>query len=85
MTDPILSGTPESWTRLPVQTLFSLSKSELDSLQLHWAQTRFQQLQEHIPALDALAEKQGVKIITDFETLATILFTHQRRICARTR
>lgn len=77
MTDPILSGTPESWTRLPVQTLFSLSKSELDSLQLHWAQTRFQQLQEHIPALDALAEKQGVKIITDFETLATILFTHQ--------
>jgi len=31
MTDPILSGTPESWTRLPVQTLFSLSKSELDA------------------------------------------------------
>ncbi|WKZ48485.1 MAG: hypothetical protein QY306_03830 [Anaerolineales bacterium] len=56
MTDPILSGTPESWTSLPVQTLFSLSKSELDSLQLHWAQTRFQQLQECIPALDALAE-----------------------------
>ena len=77
MTDPILSGTPESWTRLPVQTLFSLSKLELDDLQLHWAQTRFQQLQERIPALDALAEKQGVKIITDFETLATILFTHQ--------
>ena len=77
MTDPILSGTPESWTRLPVQTLFSLSKLELDDLQLHWAQTRFQQLQERIPALDALAEKQGVKTITDFETLATILFTHQ--------
>lgn len=77
MIDPILSGTPESWTRLPVQTLFSLSKPELDSLQLQWAQTRFQQLQEHIPALDALAEKQGVKIIADFETLATILFTHQ--------
>ena len=77
MTNSILSGTPESWTRLPVQTLFSLSKPELDSLQLHWAQTRFQQLQERIPALDALAEKQGVKIIADFETLATILFTHQ--------
>ncbi|HAX69145.1 MAG TPA: hypothetical protein PK152_04905 [Anaerolineales bacterium] len=76
MTNSILSGTPESWTRLPVQTLFSLSKPELDSLQLHWAQTRFQQLQERIPALDALAEKQGVKIIADFETLATILFTH---------
>ena len=77
MTDTFLSGTPESWTRLPIQTLFSLSKSELDALQLHWAQTRFQHLQERIPALDALAEKQGVKIIEDFEYLASMLFTHQ--------
>lgn len=59
MTDTILSGPPESWTCLPIRTLFSLSKNELDFLQLHWAQTRFQHLQERIPALDALAEKTG--------------------------
>ena len=71
------SSPPESWTRLPIQTLFSLSKHELDELQLHWVQNRFGKLQDHIPALESLAEKQGVKIIENFDTLATILFTHQ--------
>lgn len=70
-------GKPETWTHLPVPTLFSLSKDELDALQLQWAQKRFSELQERISALDSLAEKQGVKFIDSFETLATILFTHQ--------
>ncbi len=77
MTISTFSGPPEAWTHLPVQTLFSLSKHELDDLQLHWAQKRFMELQDRIPALESLAEKQGVKIIEDFDTLATILFTHQ--------
>ncbi len=41
MTVSTFSGLPETWTRLPIQTLFSLSKHELDDLQLHWAQKRF--------------------------------------------
>ena len=77
MTASTFSGSPESWTRLPVQTLFSLSKHELDELHLHWVQKRFDKLQDHVPALESLAEKQGVKIIDDFDTLSTILFTHQ--------
>ena len=71
------SGKPETWTRLPTQTLFSLSQEELNALQLHWAQRRFDELQDHIPALNSLAEKQGVKFIDSLETLATVLFTHQ--------
>lgn len=77
MTVSDFSNKPETWTRLPVATLFSLSKDELEALQLQWAQRRFAELQDRIPALDSLAEKQGVKFIDSFETLATILFTHQ--------
>jgi hypothetical protein len=77
MTVSTFSGPPETWPRIPVRSLFSLSKNDLESLQLQWAQKRFTQLQEHIPALESLAERQGVKIIEDFDTLATILFTHQ--------
>jgi hypothetical protein len=77
MTLSAFSGPPESWTRLPAQTLFSLSSRELYGLQLGWAQERFARLQDRIPALESLAEKQGVKVIDSFDTLATILFTHQ--------
>ncbi len=77
MTLSAFSGSPESWTRLPAQTLFSLSSRELYGLQLGWAQERFARLQDRIPALESLAEKQGVKVIDSFDTLATILFTHQ--------
>jgi len=72
-----LPGAPESWTHLPVPTLFSLSPDELQVLQLHWAQERFSQLRTHIPALHSLAEKQGVSHVQDFDILAALLFTHQ--------
>ena len=41
MTVSTFSGAPETWTRLPIETLFSLSKHELDQLQLDWVQKRF--------------------------------------------
>ena len=53
MTASTFSGPPETWPRIPVQSLFSLSKNDLESLQLQWAQKRFTQLQEHIPALES--------------------------------
>jgi len=72
-----LAGKPETWTRLSAPLLFSLLKDVLEGWQLQWVQKRFAQLQDRIPALDSLAEKQGVKFIDSFDTLATILFTHQ--------
>jgi hypothetical protein len=77
MTTSTFPGAPETWTRLPTQTLFSLSKSELEELQLHWAKQRFVDLRERVPALKSLADKQGVNEIADFDSLAAILFTHQ--------
>ncbi|MBI1793389.1 MAG: hypothetical protein HYR70_04270 [Chloroflexi bacterium] len=77
MTTSTFPGAPETWTRLSTQTLFSLSKSELEELQLSWAKHRFADLRERIPALKSLADKQGVNEIADFDTLAAILFTHQ--------
>jgi hypothetical protein len=55
MTLSTFSGPPESWTRLPAQTLFLLSSKELYGLQLGWAQERFAALQGRIPALESLA------------------------------
>ena len=77
MTVSTFAGAPETWTRLPIETLFSLSKHELNQLQLDWVQKRFADLRDRIPALRSLADKQAVKEVADLDSLASILFTHQ--------
>jgi hypothetical protein len=76
-TTQTLLGAPETWVKQPVESLFSLGKDELDALQMHWVRQRFEDLREHIPAVSALAERQDVSEITDFDALAMMLFTHQ--------
>jgi len=77
VTSSTFLGAPETWTRLPVQTLFSLSGDELIALQFHWARKRFAALRDCIPALKALADKQQVGTLEDLDSLAAMLFTHQ--------
>ena len=77
MTTSTFTGAPETWTHLPIQTLFSLSKNDLEALQLDWVQERFRSLRGVISALGSLADRQAVHEVKDFDALAAMLFTHQ--------
>ncbi|MFW9993444.1 MAG: hypothetical protein ACFFD4_15475, partial [Candidatus Odinarchaeota archaeon] len=68
---------PESWTKKPLEEIFSLEKDEIEALQLKWVKERLDHLTSRISALKTLVEKQGNGDINGLNELAPYLFTHK--------
>ncbi|MFW9996108.1 MAG: hypothetical protein ACFFD4_28970 [Candidatus Odinarchaeota archaeon] len=68
---------PGTWTRKPLEEIFSLNREDLEALQLKWMKKRLETLKSSIPALKTLVEMQGSKELSKLNDLSLFLFTHK--------
>jgi hypothetical protein len=68
---------PGSWSAVPFETLFSLSKDEVEGAQREALARRFEVLRPQIVALDNLASRQGVDRIETFADAPPVFFDHR--------
>ena len=68
---------PVAWTEFECEDLFALDRQEREELQLEAIQLRFAQLRDKIPALQKLADKQGVHSIDSFDDALRIAYDHR--------
>jgi hypothetical protein len=71
------AANPGAWASQPFETLFSLSWRDVEEAQVQAVAGRFEQLRPRLPALQALATKQGVDRIESLEDAAPLLFDHR--------
>lgn len=65
-----------NFVRLSSKDLFALDTSEVEKIQLHHFQVRFQQLRERLGALRRLSEDIGITSIATLDDLASLAFPH---------
>ena len=68
---------PRSWSALPFETLFSLSREEVQTAQEAAFARRFETLRPQLEALDKLATRQGFDRIRSIEDSIPIFFDHR--------
>lgn len=68
---------PGSWSELPFETLFALSKEEVEGAQREALAHRFDTLRPRVVALDNLASRQGVERIEGFDDAVPVFFDHR--------
>jgi hypothetical protein len=73
----LLPESPGAWPERRHEDLFALSRKEREALQLEALQYRFARLRDRIPALEILADKQGVDRIDRIEDVLPICYDHR--------
>jgi hypothetical protein len=68
---------PSSWSSIPFEELFTLSKEEVEDAQREAISRRFATLRPQIAALRNLAELQGVERVAGFDDVVPVLFDHR--------
>jgi hypothetical protein len=72
-----LPDTVAGWAQSPFEEVLSLSLREVEDVQLQALVELVDRLRPRVPALNALAERQGVDRIASFEDAAPLLFDHR--------
>ena len=76
--EPVLdAANPSSWAALPFETLFSLSKDQVEQAQRDALVQRFEALRPQVIALRKLASRQGVERIDAIGDVVPVLFDHR--------
>ena len=73
----LLPTHPGGWAQYPFEKLFQLSLKDIEKLQLEAVQQRFDQLKDSVPALERLANRQGVKRIERISDALPLFFDHR--------
>ena len=68
---------PMAWASLPYSELLKLKRNDREPLQLQALQLRFDRLRGRIPALEILADKQGIAHIRNFDDALAVAFDHR--------
>jgi hypothetical protein len=68
---------PATWARLPYRELLRLDRKDREPLQLRALQERFAQLRERIPALQILADRQGISHLRNLDDALAVAFDHR--------
>ncbi|RZJ95979.1 MAG: hypothetical protein EOO76_20435 [Novosphingobium sp.] len=73
----LLPDNPAAWTYRSWDELMSIPREEREKLQLEAMQIQFRRLRDRIPALQKLADRQGVDAIDRIEDVLPVCFDHR--------
>lgn len=73
----LLADNPGAWASRPYEELFALPRAERETLQLEAVRINFARLRNKVPALQKLADRQGVEAIDRLDDVLAVCFDHR--------
>ncbi|MDE2405897.1 MAG: hypothetical protein KGM17_14605, partial [Sphingomonadales bacterium] len=73
----LLPDNPASWTYRRYEDLYAIPREEREKLQLEAVRINFARMRNRIPALQKLADRQGVEHIDKIEDVLPVCFDHR--------